>query len=214
MNTIELQQTLPEVFAGRDSIVSDIWHKQVALQRGKTYLIEAASGTGKSSLCSFIYGYRRDYQGIICFDGENIRNYSVSQWVNVRKHSISMLFQELRLFGELTAWENVQLKNTLTGHADKKQVKQWFEALGIADKWNERIDKMSFGQQQRVAFIRALCQPFDFIFLDEPVSHLDDGNGRIMSEILIGESKKQGAGIVVTSIGKHLPLNYDRIFSL
>ncbi|MBD8001136.1 MULTISPECIES: ATP-binding cassette domain-containing protein [Phocaeicola] len=214
MNTIELQQTLPEVFAGRDSIVSDIWHKQVALQRGKTYLIEAASGTGKSSLCSFIYGYRRDYQGIICFDGENIRNYSVFQWVAVRKRSISMLFQELRLFGELTAWENVQLKNTLTGYADKKQIRQWFEALGISDKWNERIDKMSFGQQQRVAFIRALCQPFDFIFLDEPISHLDDGNSRIMSEILIEETKKQGAGIVVTSIGKHLPLNYDRIISL
>ena len=125
-----------------------------------------------------------------------------------------MLFQELRLFGELTAWENVQLKNTLTGYADKKQIRRWFEALGISDKWNERIDKMSFGQQQRVAFIRALCQPFDFIFLDEPISHLDDGNSRIMSEILIEETKKQGAGIVVTSIGKHLPLNYDRIISL
>ena len=68
MNTIELQQTLPEVFAGRDSVVSDIWHKQVAFRRGQTYLVEAASGTGKSSLCSFVYGYRQDYQGIIGFD--------------------------------------------------------------------------------------------------------------------------------------------------
>ena len=62
MNTIELQQTLPEVFAGRDGIVSDIWHRQVAFQKGKSYLIEAASGTGKSSLCSFVYGYP-----IMCF---------------------------------------------------------------------------------------------------------------------------------------------------
>ena len=54
MDTIELQQTLPEVFAGRDGIVSDVRHRQVAFQRGKMYLIEAASGTGKSSLCSFI----------------------------------------------------------------------------------------------------------------------------------------------------------------
>lgn len=52
METIELQQTLPEVFSGRDSITSDVWHRQVAFQRGKTYLIEAVSGTGKSSLCS------------------------------------------------------------------------------------------------------------------------------------------------------------------
>ena len=56
METIELQQTLPEVFAGRDRVISDVWHRQVAFQKGKIYLLEAASGTGKSSLCSFIYG--------------------------------------------------------------------------------------------------------------------------------------------------------------
>ena len=48
----------------------------------------------------------------------------------------------------------------------------WFEQLGIQDKMDTIVDKMSFGQQQRVALIRALCQPFDFIFVDEPISHL------------------------------------------
>ena len=56
---------------------------------------------------------------------------------------------------------------------------------------------MSFGQQQRVALVRALCQPFDFIFLDEPISHLDEENGRIMSRILVEEADRQGAGIIV-----------------
>ena len=133
MDTIELQQTLPEVFAGRDGIVSDVWHRQVAFQKGKMYQIEAASGTGKSSLCSFIYGYRTDYQGIITFDGENVRKLTVKQWTDIRKRSLGMLFQELRLFGELTAWENVQLKNGLTGFCRKQQVKDWFELLGSAD---------------------------------------------------------------------------------
>ena len=68
MNTITLQQTLPQAFAGRDSIVSDIWHRHIELQRGQSILIEASSGSGKSSLCSYIYGYRDDYQGIIGFD--------------------------------------------------------------------------------------------------------------------------------------------------
>ena len=95
MNSIELQQTLPAVFAGRDFIVSDVWHQSLQLKRGEAYLIEAASGTGKSSLCSYIYGYRNDYQGIVSFDGKNIRNFSVTDWVEIRKHSISMLFQEL-----------------------------------------------------------------------------------------------------------------------
>lgn len=214
MNTIELQQTLPEVFAGRDGIVSDIWHRQVAFQKGKSYLIEAASGTGKTSLCSFVYGYRQDYQGIIAFDGTNVRKLHVADWVELRKRSLSMLFQELRLFAELTAWENVKLKNNLTGFRDKKEIRRWFEELGIADKWDQPIGRMSFGQQQRVAFIRALCQPADFIFLDEPVSHLDDGNGRLMARILTEEAAKQGFGIVVTSIGKHLPLEYDAVMQL
>lgn len=214
MEIIELKQTLPEVFAGRDSIISDVWHRQISFQRGKTYLIEAVSGTGKSSLCSFIYGYRKDYQGIIAFDGENVKNFSVKHWVEVRKQSLSMLFQELRLFSELTAWENIQLKNNLTGQCKRSQIEEWFSRLGIADKWNQPVGKMSFGQQQRVAFVRALCQPFDFIFLDEPVSHLDDGNGKVMADILCEEAGRQGAGIVVTSIGKHLPLNYDKVFSL
>ena len=214
MNIITLQQTLPQVFADRDTIVSDVWHQSLELKKGEKVLIEAASGTGKSSFCSYIYGYRDDYQGIICFDGKNIKSLSVSEWMEIRKRSLSMLFQELRLFTELTAWENVQIKNSLTGFKQKKEIKQWFEALGIADKWNTPLGKLSFGQQQRVALVRALCQPFDFIFLDEPVSHLDDENGRIMAAILTEEAEKQGAGIVVTSIGKHLELDYHKTLKL
>ena len=211
METIELQQTLPEVFAGRDSIISDVWHRQVAFQRGKTYLVEAVSGTGKSSLCSYIYGYRRDYQGIINFDERNIRSLSINEWVDIRKYSLSILFQELRIFPELTALENIQLKNQKTNYKKKKEILTFFETLGITNKINEKVGKLSFGQQQRIAFIRCLCQPFDFIFLDEPISHLDDKNSAIMSKLLVEEAEKQKAGIIVTSIGKHLEMNYDRV---
>lgn len=214
MKTIALQQTLPAVFADKDRIVSDVWHQQLELVKGEKVLIEAASGTGKSSLCSFVYGYRNDYQGIICFDGKNIRSMNVSDWVEIRKTSLSMLFQELRLFPELSSWENVQIKNSLTGFKSKKEIKQWFEALGIAEKWNTPLGMLSFGQQQRVAMIRALCQPFDFIFLDEPVSHLDEENGRIMASLLTEEVERQGAGVVVTSIGKHLELDYHKTWKL
>ena len=86
--------------------------------------------------------------------------------------------------------------------------------MGIDDKYNSKVGKLSFGQQQRVAFIRSLCQPFDFIFLDEPISHLDETNGQIMGDLLMQEVKKQGAGVIVTSIGKHIELNYNKIFKL
>ena len=210
MNLITLQNTLPEVFAGKDYIDSDVWHKDVELERGHFYLIEAASGTGKSSLCSYVYGYRNDYQGIICFDDNNIRNLNVKQWVELRKKSLSMLFQDLRLFTELTAMENVLLKNSLAGFKKKKDIKDLFYELGIGDKMDTPVGKMSFGQQQRVALIRAFCQPFDFLFLDEPVSHLDEVNAKNMARILTEEAMRQGAGVVVTSIGKHLELDYTK----
>lgn len=214
MNNIHLRQTLPQVFADRDAITSDIWHQQITFSKGKSYLIEAASGTGKSSLCSYIYGYRRDYQGIINFDERNIHSLSVSEWGNIRRQSLSILFQELRIFPELTALENVLLKNRLTNHKKKKEIIALFETMGIADKTDVKAGKLSFGQQQRVAFIRSLCQPFDFIFLDEPVSHLDDENGAIMSRLLTEEAGRQQAGIIVTSIGKHLPLAYNEVYKL
>ena len=210
MNLITLQQALPQVFAGKDSIDSDVWHKDVEFERGHFYLIEATSGTGKSSLCSYVYGYRNDYQGIIGFDGNNICNLRVEDWVDIRKRSLSMLFQDLRLFTDLTAMENVLLKNSLTGFKKKKDIKDLFYELGIGDKMNVEVGKMSFGQQQRVALIRALCQPFDFLFLDEPVSHLDEVNARNMARVLIEEAMRQGGGIIVTSIGKHLELDYTK----
>ncbi len=209
MNNIHLQQTLPQVFADRNTVASDVWHQDLFFRKGEIYLIEAASGTGKSSLCSYIYGYRNDYQGIINFDGTNIKAYSVKQWVDLRKHSLSMLFQDLRIFTELTALENVQLKNNLTGCKKKKEILRFFEQLGIADEINVKAGKLSFGQQQRVAFIRALCQPFDFLFLDEPISHLDNDNSRIMGELIIAEAKARGAGVIATSIGKHIELPYS-----
>ncbi len=125
-----------------------------------------------------------------------------------------MLFQDMRLFTELTAMENILLKNNLTHFKSKKEIVSFFEAMGIADKLDSKVGRLSFGQQQRVAFIRSLCQPFDFIFLDEPISHLDDENSAIMSQLLMEETEKQGAGVIVTSIGKHLELPYDETLRL
>ena len=214
MNTMQLQHTLPAVFSQRQDIRSDVWQQQVRFDKGHLYLVEAASGTGKSSMCSYIIGYRHDYTGQILFDGRDARSLRTRDWVHLRQHSLSHLFQELRLFPELTALENVLIKNQLTGFKSRQEILRWFEALGIADKVDAKVGRMSFGQQQRVAMIRALVQPFDFILVDEPISHLDDTNSRIMGELLMQEAKAQGAGVIVTSIGKHMPLDYEKTYRL
>lgn len=214
MEKIILRHALPNVFAQRPATESDVWNMDIEFQKGKLYLVEANSGTGKSSLCSYIFGYRKDYQGTILFDGTDIAGLTTRQWTSIRQKSLSLLWQELRLFPELTAMENVEIKNNLTGFQTKDRICGWFDRLGIANRMDCEIGRMSFGQQQRVALIRSLCQPFDFIFVDEPISHLDDTNSRIVGDILTEEARRQGAGVIVTSIGKHIELNYDTILKL
>lgn len=214
MNNITLSNVVPEIFASREDLHSDIWHTEVTLERGKRYLIEAVSGTGKSSLCSYLYGQRGDYRGDILFDGENVTSYSTNKWCDIRQRHISILFQDLKLFGELTALENVRIKNDITHTKDLKSIVDWFEEFGIGDKLHSRIDRMSYGQQQRVALIRALCQPYSFILLDEPISHLDDKNSDIMRDIILREAAAQGAAVIATSIGKHMNIDYDKCLRL
>ena len=215
MDEIVLKKALPVVFEERRSLInSDVWLKELSFKKGETVLIEADSGTGKSSLCSYIFGYRKDFTGQICFDSTDINKLKVKDWVELREKSLSILWQELRLFPELSAWENVMIKNNLTHFQTEQQISSWFELLGIADKKDSKIGRMSFGQQQRVAMIRSLCQPFDFIFADEPISHLDEKNSSIMGQILLSEAKRQGAGVIVTSIGKHMELDYTKVLKL
>ena len=71
---------------------------------------------------------------------------------------------------------------------------------------------MSIGQQQRVGIIRALCQPFDFIMLDEPVSHLDEENNLKAARMIASEARRQHAGIITTSVGN--PLLLDECINL
>lgn len=214
MDKITLNGVVPEIFASREVVVSDIWLREVSFERGKSYLVRAESGTGKSSLCSYIYGQRGDYRGTILFDNDDICQYNVNRWSDIRQNQISILFQELRLFGELTAMENVWIKNTITNFKSREEIIVLFEELGIADKLDSRTDHLSYGQQQRVALIRALCQPFSFLLLDEPVSHLDDKNSDAMRDVILRETRKQGAGIVATSIGKQMNIDYDLCLNL
>ena len=99
MEQIALHNTLPRVFAGQDGIHSDVWQREITLERGKRYLISAESGTGKSSMCSYIYGYRQDYSGIIAFDKQDICSLTIAQWCDVRQRHIAYLPQDMRLFG-------------------------------------------------------------------------------------------------------------------
>lgn len=185
-------------------------HQPIHFERGKNYCVEAASGIGKSSLLHFIGGFRTDYEGAITIDGRNIRTFSADEKSALYRTELAYMFQDLRLFPNLTGYENVEIVNQQTHFRKKEYIRALFEQLGIAEKWDQPARLLSWGQQQRVAFIRALCQPCSFLLLDEPVSHLDDENGKIMAEILKKDQTERKYGIIATSLGKTLPIHYNQ----
>lgn len=206
VNAITIKGVLPEVFRGT-SPDSEIWLSQITFTRGEYYLVHAESGTGKSSLCSYIYGNRNDYSGDITFDNTDIRSFSIARWCELRQRSIALLPQEMRLFPELSVMENIDIKNRLTHHKSEAEIMDMLTRLEIDGKANEQVSRLSIGQQQRVAIVRALCQPFDFLLLDEPVSHLDERNNTISSALIMEEAAKQGAAIIATSVGNDLKID-------
>ena len=211
---IQLNNTLPHVFANSEDMFSDIWRREVTFERGKSYLIIAESGTGKSSLCSYIYGYRVDYSGDILFDGKDIKNLTIAQWCEVRRREIAYLPQDMRLFPELTTMENIELKNSMTHFKTTAQIEQMLERLGIAEKRDALVGNLSIGQQQRVALVRTLCQPAQFILLDEPVSHLDAANNETVAQMVREEAQSMGAAVIATSVGNNVMLDFDFLLRL
>ena len=201
---IELQGLLPRVFAREELPYSEVWRRTVVFRRGGRYLVESASGGGKSSLAAFIMGARRDYEGRLLFDGRDASSLGIADWQEIRRARIAYLPQELALFPELSAIDNILLKGEICGGVDMQRVEGWMERLGITARRDYPAGRLSIGQQQRVALIRSLCQPFDFILLDEPVSHLDEANNRLAAGIVEEEAGRQGAAVITFSVGNPL----------
>ncbi|MDE5555159.1 MAG: ATP-binding cassette domain-containing protein [Muribaculaceae bacterium] len=214
LTSIRLHNVIPDVFSNEDIGCSQIWLNDFCFERGRHYMVEAASGSGKSSLCSFIYHNRDDYRGSIYYNDTDARKLNSAEVCDLRCRRIALLPQELRLFGELNAIDNIKLKNRLTGYMSERKIEEMFERLGIADRINHLASRLSIGQMQRVAIIRALCQPFDFILLDEPVSHLDEVNNKVVGQLIYDAAQNQGASIIITSVGNRLILPTDDVINV
>lgn len=215
---ITIDRLLPVVFREEkeESRIagSEVWLKHLDIAKPQSYLVYAESGTGKSSLCAYLYGNRRDYDGKILFDGEDVGTYTPEKWSRLRREALAYLPQQLSLFPELTAIDNVLLKNRLTDYSSEADIRLMFQQLAIDNRADVVAGRLSIGQQQRVAIIRALVQPFDFLLLDEPVSHLDARNNEVVAQMIAAEARKRGASIIATSVGNHLSISDFKMLRL
>jgi ABC-type lipoprotein export system ATPase subunit len=212
---ITLNQVIPHPVKEQEKHhLSQVWNTDVKFEQGLKYLIAAPSGRGKSSLLAIIYGLRMDYDGNVHWYGDNIKTFTRNQWADIRQKHISMLFQDMHLFPELTAWENLSIKSTLANKPTDTLPQDMAEQLGIAHLLKKKTRFLSYGERQRLALIRCLLQPFEFLLLDEPFSNLDDDNSIIAAKLIKIEADKRGASIIVADLGHSYDFEYDVVLDL
>ena len=182
--------------------------------KGEHIHIIAPSGRGKTSLIHFLYGIRKDYQGLIQYDSFDIQNFDAAQFAIWRQQHISIVFQDLRLFPDHSVQQNIEIKRSLNPFHNANKIREMAEQLGVAHKLAAKCSTCSYGEQQRIAIIRALQQPFDFLLLDEPFSHLDENNRQKAMRLMQEESDARNATIVLADLREIEYFKYERTVHL
>ena len=199
---IQLQKIAPLYLEAAKTARSDIWNQEVVFNKGEKIEIVAPSGSGKSSLIHFLYLLRNEYSGNILFDGKDIATFSPEAKAIFRQQQISIVFQDLRLFTQHSAGANIDIKKTLQPYTAAASAEEMATQLGISEKMQQNAGICSYGEQQRIAIIRSLQQPFDFIVLDEPFSHLDENNSIKAMQLIETEAAKRNAGIILADLNE------------
>jgi ABC-type lipoprotein export system ATPase subunit len=207
---IILDALMPIPLASIQHSSDSIWGQKNVLESKRHILLNASSGKGKSTFTMMLVGLRNDYSGRILFDDRDIQTLSADLWKEIRQKRMAVVFQDLQLFPNLSVAENLVLKNRLTDYYTEQEICQMLQQLEIDDKWSQRCGLLSMGQQQRVAIIRSLCQPFEWLLMDEPFSHLDAENSRRAMQMVNERCENAQAGFVLTTLGDKNGIRYDQ----
>ena len=193
---------------------SGVWNCKVEFAIGEYVFVQAPSGTGKTTLVHLLYGLRKDYEGAIFWYNRPLAGDKDDQIAALRTSKIGVIFQDMRLFPALTAWENLEAKRLLTGTVSEQQVMEWMQRLGLQDKRNALAATMSYGEQQRLAIIRALLQPFDWLLMDEPFSHLDHANTDKARALITEVVQQNKAGMLLADLDENRYFDYHKTLML
>lgn len=200
---------MPHPLASIQHGEESIWGKLVEFHSGKHILLNASSGKGKSTFTNTTIGVRRDYEGVLKYADRDTRTFSPDEWTKIRQEKVAVVYQDLQLFPGLTVAENLLLKNKLKDVYSEQELKNQLAYLEIDNKWDQVCGLLSMGQQQRLAIVRALCQPFEWLLMDEPFSHLDEENTQKCLQLIVNRCQEQQAGFVLTTLGDTHGYGYD-----
>jgi len=187
------------------------------VRRGERVAILGPSGSGKSTLLNLISGIDLPDAGEVRIGGENLTVLSEHERTLFRRRHLGFIFQFFNLLPTLTVLENlllpVELKGVV-GQADEARARELLEAVGLADREDTFPDRLSGGEQQRVAVARALVHEPTVILADEPTGNLDEDTGERVADLLEALVGSRGHTLLVVTHSRELAGRMDRILRL
>ncbi len=211
---IEFDHIVPEPLVHRNLEDSQVWASALTLDSGQKVHISAPSGSGKSTLIHILYGLRRDFRGSLLLDSKPVQRLGWRQWTRLRQEQFSVVFQDLRLFPDLTARENLLIKARLGRQPYMPSMEEMAGLLGIRGLLDQPVTSLSQGERQRVAILRALLQPFRWLFLDEPFSHLDNDNIEGAVRLIEKACQVNQAGMLLCQLHEDNLFAYDKTLAM
>jgi len=181
---------------------------------GKSYFIKGESGTGKTTMFNLISGLALPEEGIVEVDGTMVQLLSERERDVFRADNVGHVFQDFNLFDGFSALENVLVPLTFsakktTAAGAKHVALEALAKVGLADKADVKVNKMSGGEKQRVAIARALVNVPKVLLADEPTGNLDRRNSAHIMDLLIESARACGATLLVISHDLSLADKFD-----
>ena len=165
---IKFENVIPNPMKGEQFSGESAWGNTCVVDSSHSYFLKSGSGKGKSTFSAYIIGLRSDYAGTITLNGQNKKKITLDEWSELRQRKLAFLAQDMRLFPGMTLQENLLIKNQLTHFKTEAEIDNLLQQLEMDHKKLQMAGTLSLGQQQRVALIRALLQPYELLLMDEP----------------------------------------------
>ncbi len=193
---------LRKAFRGPDGRAIEVLQGvDLALEPGEAVAVLGRSGSGKSTLLTLLGCLDRPDAGELWFGDRCLTAAGRRQLARFRGRHLGFVFQAFHLIPSLTAWENVLLAARYL-RRDRREAAEaaarLFERLGIAHRRDHYPAALSGGEQQRVAFCRAVLNDPDVILADEPTGNLDAEHARVILGELVARARAGAAVLVVT----------------
>jgi putative ABC transport system ATP-binding protein len=189
----------------------------LSILKGEIVAILGKSGSGKTTLLNLISGIDQVDCGEIWLDGQNLTSLKEQQRTIFRREKIGFIFQFFNLIPTLTVWENIVLPLELNGKLDKsgkEHAENLLSIVGLMDRAKTFPDRLSGGEQQRVAIVRALVHDPVLLLADEPTGNLDEETGSQIMELLNGLCRKANKNMILVTHSSEAAAYADRIYSL